>query len=376
MSAGAWPICCCGSRPSDLWHADGGAGHHRRRGPGSVGGGRRSVPNSWPASPWVVVRRPGMRPSSRAVSGSHSCSASVERPPISRHWRWAWSMAELGHLIVEPDGRRYRVSHRRAGCHEGNPYSADAGDVLVTVSANVGSVARGGGRRPGRCRRASAWSGRSCCSSGRRRRRPSPSSARPTPGSATRWPDRPVVFRTLDVGGDKPAAWQDRPRRGEPGPRCPRRPPRPRVGRRCSTTSSARCVEAAAGGELRVMLPMVATVDEVDRRPRAARRGRRRRWRRDGGRAVGRPARRDDRGPVGRAQSPTAWPGDGLLQHRDQRPHPVHAGHRPAEPGRRLPGHGRSSRRCCGSSTRVVAGGARPRPPRRGVRRGGRRSRW
>ena len=38
---------------------------------------------------------------------------------------------------------------------------------------------------------------------------------------------RPVVFRTLDVGGDKPATWQDGPCRGEPRPRGPRHPARP-----------------------------------------------------------------------------------------------------------------------------------------------------
>ena len=74
--------------------------------------------------------------------------------------------------------------------------------------------------------------------------------------------ERPVVFRTLDVGGDKPAAWQ-----------CERPEANPALGVRGVRLGLARpgllddqlraLVEAAAGGELRIMLPMVSTVEEV-----------------------------------------------------------------------------------------------------------------
>lgn len=76
-------------------------------------------------------------------------------------------------------------------------------------------------------------------------------------------PGRPVVFRTLDVGGDKPAAWQSEreanPALGVRGVR---------LGlRRTSILDDqlTAMLEAAAGEALRVMLPMVSTREELDR---------------------------------------------------------------------------------------------------------------
>ena len=74
--------------------------------------------------------------------------------------------------------------------------------------------------------------------------------------------DRPIVFRTLDVGGDKPAAWQvDRP---EANPALGVRGVRLGLARPALLVDQLQAlVEAAAGRELRVMLPMVSTVEEV-----------------------------------------------------------------------------------------------------------------
>jgi phosphoenolpyruvate-protein phosphotransferase len=74
--------------------------------------------------------------------------------------------------------------------------------------------------------------------------------------------DRPIVFRTLDVGGDKPAAWQaDRP---EANPALGVRGVRLGLSRPSLLDDQMQAlVEAAAGRELRVMLPMVSTVGEV-----------------------------------------------------------------------------------------------------------------
>jgi multiphosphoryl transfer protein len=76
-------------------------------------------------------------------------------------------------------------------------------------------------------------------------------------------PGRPIVFRTLDVGGDKPATWQTEteanPALGVRGLR---------LGLRRAELLDDQLdalVEAAAGHELRVMLPMVSTREEVDR---------------------------------------------------------------------------------------------------------------
>jgi phosphocarrier protein FPr len=72
----------------------------------------------------------------------------------------------------------------------------------------------------------------------------------------------PVVFRTLDVGGDKPTAWQAG--QGEANPALGVRGVRLGLARPALLDDQLRAlVDAAAGGEVRVMLPMVATVEEV-----------------------------------------------------------------------------------------------------------------
>lgn len=74
---------------------------------------------------------------------------------------------------------------------------------------------------------------------------------------------RPVVFRTLDVGGDKPAEWQSveveaNPALGVRGLRLGLRRPG------LLDDQFAALIEAAAGRELRVMLPMVSTREELE----------------------------------------------------------------------------------------------------------------
>jgi len=75
--------------------------------------------------------------------------------------------------------------------------------------------------------------------------------------------DRPVVFRTLDVGGDKPAEWQSTS--AEPNPALGVRGIRLGLRRPDLLDDQfAALIGAAAGRELRVMLPMVATREEVE----------------------------------------------------------------------------------------------------------------
>jgi phosphocarrier protein FPr len=74
--------------------------------------------------------------------------------------------------------------------------------------------------------------------------------------------DRPVVFRTLDVGGDKPASWgggtpEANPALGVRGVRLGLAQPA------LLDDQLRALVEASPGVELRVMLPMVSTVEEV-----------------------------------------------------------------------------------------------------------------
>jgi phosphoenolpyruvate-protein phosphotransferase len=75
------------------------------------------------------------------------------------------------------------------------------------------------------------------------------------------FPGRPIVFRTLDVGGDKPAGWQvakeANPALGVRGIRLGLRNPT------LLDDQLTAMLEAAAGGELSVMLPMISTRDEL-----------------------------------------------------------------------------------------------------------------
>jgi len=74
---------------------------------------------------------------------------------------------------------------------------------------------------------------------------------------------RSVVFRTLDVGGDKPAAWQgDRP---EANPALGVRGVRLGLFRsELLDDQMTALIQAANGAEARIMLPMVSTVGEVE----------------------------------------------------------------------------------------------------------------
>ncbi len=122
-----------------------------------------------------------------------------------------------GRLIVDPsDGRpRGRPARRRDARSPARPGPSPtrrSGTSPVTVTANVGSVleaeaaARAGAAGIGLVRTELLFLGR-----------PTPPSVAEQRNLYARireaMGERPVVFRTLDVGGDKPAAWQtDGPR--------------------------------------------------------------------------------------------------------------------------------------------------------------------
>ena len=74
---------------------------------------------------------------------------------------------------------------------------------------------------------------------------------------------RPIVFRTLDVGGDKMAPYWDHS--GEENPAMGWRAIRVALGRPAILRQQARAlIQAAGGGPLRVMFPMIATVAEFE----------------------------------------------------------------------------------------------------------------
>ena len=167
-----------------------------------------------------------------------------------------------GRLIIEPDADDLEAIRKRpAKARPGPAPVREAGDVRITVSANVGSVleaeaaARAGADGIGLVRTELLFLGRA-----------SPPSVAEQRVTYERirgaFPDRPVVFRTLDVGGDKPTAWQaDRP---EANPALGLRGVRLGLERPALLDDQLTALlEAAAGDEVRIMLPMVASVEEV-----------------------------------------------------------------------------------------------------------------
>ena len=165
----------------------------------------------------------------------------------------------LGRLIVEPDDAD--IASATLTEAPSTAPSADSGDVRITVSANVGSVleataaSRAGAAGIGLVRTELLFLGRQ-----------SPPSVAEQRATYARirdaFPDQPVVFRTLDVGGDKPAAWQEG--RTEANPALGLRGVRLGLDRPALLDDQLTALlEAAIGGEIRIMLPMVATVDEV-----------------------------------------------------------------------------------------------------------------
>jgi multiphosphoryl transfer protein len=138
---------------------------------------------------------------------------------------------------------------------------AASGDVRITVSANVGSVleataaARAGAAGIGLVRTELLFLGRQAP--------PSVAEQRATyVRIRDAFPNHPVVFRTLDVGGDKPAAWQEG--HSEANPALGLRGVRLGLARPTLLDDQLTALlEAGSGAEIRIMLPMVATVDEV-----------------------------------------------------------------------------------------------------------------
>jgi phosphoenolpyruvate-protein kinase (PTS system EI component) len=164
----------------------------------------------------------------------------------------------VGRLIVDPE-----VSDRVAAARPVITAAADDLDLHgIRVVANVASpaeaeaAAAAGAEGIGLVRTELSFLGR--------HRPPSVAEQRATyAGILAAMAGRPVVFRTLDIGGDKPASWQPggaeaNPALGVRGVRLGQREP-------ALLDDQLQALVAAAGdGELRVMLPMVATREELD----------------------------------------------------------------------------------------------------------------
>jgi phosphocarrier protein FPr len=166
----------------------------------------------------------------------------------------------VGRLVVEPDEADLAtILDNPSVQHDGS--APPVGDVTVEVTANVGSILeaeaalRAGATGVGLVRTELLFLGR--------RTPPSVAEQRNLYARIrAAMGERPVVFRTLDVGGDKPAAWQtDRP---ESNPALGVRGVRLGLARPTLLDDQLKAlVGAANGGEARIMLPMVSTVEEV-----------------------------------------------------------------------------------------------------------------
>jgi multiphosphoryl transfer protein len=171
-----------------------------------------------------------------------------------------------GQLIVEPDAEDLARLISRDGST--GPTPGPGGDALpsplplgIRIEANVGSVieaeqaARAGADGIGLVRTELFFLGRTVAP-GLNEQRAIYRRILDTMA------DRPVVFRTLDIGGDKPAGFEAgeteaNPALGIRGIRLGLRRPELLEGQLRAL------LEAAAGRELRLLLPMVATLDEV-----------------------------------------------------------------------------------------------------------------
>ena len=171
-----------------------------------------------------------------------------------------------GRLLVEPtDEEIAALTASVSASAAPPPVESDglpsANELAVSVLANVGSVreaeaaAAAGAEGIGLVRTELLFLGRSVAPGLEEQRAVYRRIARAVPGHA-------VVFRTLDIGGDKPASWLA----GEPEMNPALGVRGLRLGLRRAEllqTQLRALLEADPGSPLRILLPMVATVEEV-----------------------------------------------------------------------------------------------------------------
>ncbi len=156
---------------------------------------------------------------------------------------------------------------------------------------------------------------------------------------------RPVTIRTLDLGGDKGIpniglGHEDNPQLG-----C--RSIRLTLENRRAFHAQLRAIlRASAARNVRLLLPMISAIGEL-REARSALVHVQEQLRETGRRLRREDARRhDDRGAFRRDLRRRAGRRVRLLQHRNQRPHPVHPGRRSGQRAGRAPLRSRCIRRC------------------------------
>ena len=140
-------------------------------------------------------------------------------------------------------------------------------------------------------------------------------------------PDRPVVIRTLDLGADKFANMADDMLGGEKNPFLGLRSVRLCLRKLDLFKTQMRAIlRAAVRGDVRIMFPMISTVEELRQCRDALERSTRRSRRRQNPLQIVHPSWYDDRSAVGGAHGGRPGQGSGFLLDRDERSGAVHAG--------------------------------------------------
>ena len=149
----------------------------------------------------------------------------------------------LGRIVVAPsDDDRRTLAATRDGGPAPRPRSGRDRRALPRRSRSRRTSARCARprRRPASVQPASAWCERSCCSSAARSRPGLDEQRSVYRRIAETFPMAPVVFRTLDIGGDKPAPWSTDPPEMKSSARGPwRAPGAPGAGAASTQTAGA-----------------------------------------------------------------------------------------------------------------------------------------
>ena len=221
-----------------------------------------SARSSSPDSRSPAGRRAATRRSSLGRSGSRSSSGSGPRSIARLDGVDVAVDGTGGRLLVDTDRRGHRGARRgaidRAASLEADAdRSRSAGDAGGERRLCPRGGGRGGRGRDGdRARPDGAPVPGPLVGTGPRR------AAGALPPDRRRLPGRPVVFRTLDIGGDKPAPYL--PAEAEMNPALGVRGLRLGLSRPDLFETQLRALlEADPGSPLRLLLPMVATVEEV-----------------------------------------------------------------------------------------------------------------
>ena len=225
--------------------------HPARRGSDAFAARRRSMRRSSPASA-LAARRPDFaRGHSRRRAGHSHAGRGRASVLDDRARHVAHPRRRAGHAhaprrthdaLAAAEQRSQRAQQRKRGASPPRtPIAALASGERIEVFANLpASLADAQAGRWRRAPKAAACCAPSSCSWSATPRPTKTSSCAATSGIARALGGRPLVIRTLDIGGDKPIPYLPLPAGGESGARPARRAHQPVAARSAATCSCAR----------------------------------------------------------------------------------------------------------------------------------------